>query len=185
MLSVHPSPTLSPSHTHTHTHTHTHKHTHTQTYTHTHSFCTPSLFSMLTKYLFLFHFETSKELVFKAFSLLQSVHFICSVVSECVQTHGLQHTRIPCPSPTPRACWNSCAPSWWCHPTILSSVVPFSSCIFPSIRVSFSESVLHIRWPKGSFSFNISPSNEYSGLISFRFDWFDLLAVQGTLKSLL
>ena len=63
-----------------------------------------------------------------------------------------------------------------CCPLLLPS-------IFPSIRVSSSESVPHIRWPKGSFSFNISPSNEYSGLISFRFDWFDLLAVQGTLKS--
>ena len=58
--------------------------------------------------------------------------------------------------------------------------------IFPSIRAFSSESVLHIRWPKySSFSFNISPSNEYSGLISFRMDWLDLLAVQGTLKSLL
>ena len=58
--------------------------------------------------------------------------------------------------------------------------------IFPSIRVFSNESALHIRWPKDwSFSFNISPSNEYSGLISFRMDWLDLLAVQGTLKSLL
>ena len=58
--------------------------------------------------------------------------------------------------------------------------------IFPSIRVFSNESVLHIRWPNyWSFSFNISPSNEYSGLISFRMDWLDLLAVQGTLKSLL
>ena len=57
--------------------------------------------------------------------------------------------------------------------------------IFPSIRVFFNKSVLHIRWPKyWSFSFSISPSNEYSGLISFRIDWFDLLAVQGTLKCL-
>ena len=65
---------------------------------------------------------------------------------------------------------------------------PLSSCpqIFPSIRVFSSESDLHIRWPKyWSFSFSISPSKEYSGLISFRIDWFDLLAVQGTLKSLL
>ena len=58
--------------------------------------------------------------------------------------------------------------------------------IFPSIRVFSNESALHIRWPKyWSFSFSISPSNEYSGLVSFRMDWFDLLAVQGTLKSLL
>ena len=67
-----------------------------------------------------------------------------------------------------------------CHPLLLLL------SIFPSIRVFFSESVLHIRWPKyWSFSFSISPSNEHSGLISFRMDWFDLLAVQGTLKSLL
>ena len=60
------------------------------------------------------------------------------------------------------------------------------SSIFPSIRVFCNESALHIRWPKyGSFSFNISPSNEYSGLISFRMDWLDLLAFQATLKSLL
>ena len=67
-----------------------------------------------------------------------------------------------------------------CHPLLL---LP---SIFPSIRVFFNESALHIRWPKyWSFSFSISPSNQYSGLISFRIDWFDLLAVQGTLKSLL
>ena len=67
-----------------------------------------------------------------------------------------------------------------CHPLLLLS------SIFPSIKVFSNESVLHIRWPKyWSFSFNISPSNEYLGLISFRIDWFDLLTVQGTLKSLL
>ena len=67
-----------------------------------------------------------------------------------------------------------------CHP------LPLLPSIFPSIRVFSNESVLHIRWPKyWSFSFSISPSNKYSGLISFRMDWLDLLAVQGTLKSLL
>ena len=79
-----------------------------------------------------------------------------------------------------------------CHPTISSSVIPFS-CLqhqglqpFPSIRVFSHESVICIRWPEyWSFNFSISPSNEYSGLISFRTDWLDLLAVQGTLKSLL
>ena len=100
-------------------------------------------------------------------------------MSDSLQPHGLQHTRLPCPSPTPRAYSNSCPLSRWCHPTILSAVIPFSSCIFPSIRVSSSESVLHIRWPNGSFSFNINPSNEYSGLVSFRFDWFDLLQSKG------
>ena len=68
----------------------------------------------------------------------------------------------------------------FCHPLL------FPPSIFPSIRVSSNESVLHMRWPKyWSFSFSISPSNEYSGLISFRMDWFNLLAVQETLKSLL
>ena len=76
----------------------------------------------------------------------------------------------------------------WCHPAISSSAVSFSSCpiIPPSIRVFTQESTLHMRWPKyWSFSFSISPPNEHTGLISFRMDWFDLLAVQGTLKSLL
>ena len=112
-----------------------------------------------------------------------------SAVSDSLRPHALQHTRLPCPSPTPRACSNSCPSSQWCHSTISSSV----SCpllllpsILPSIRVFSNESALCIRWPKyWSFGFNISPSNEYSGLISFRIDWFDLFAVQGTLKSLL
>ena len=69
---------------------------------------------------------------------------------------------------------------------ILCRPLLFPPSIFPSIRVFSNESVLHIRWPKyRTFSFNISPSNEHSGLISFRMDWLDLLAVQGTLKSLL
>ena len=108
-------------------------------------------------------------------------------MSNSLQPHGLQHTRHPCLSPTPGACSKSCPSSWWCHPTISSSVVSFSPLpsVFPSIRFFSNESVICIRWPKyWSFSFSISPSNEYSGLISFRTDWFDLLAVQGTLKSL-
>ena len=103
--------------------------------------------------------------------------------------HGLQHTRPPCPSPTPGVCSNSCPLSQWCHPTISSSIVPFSSHLqsFPTSRKVFSnESALHIRWPKfWSFSFSISPSNEHPGLISFGMDLLDHLAVQGTLKSLL
>ena len=110
-----------------------------------------------------------------------------SAMSDSLQPNGLQHARPPCPSPTPGACSNSCPTSRWCHPAISSSVAPFSSHIQsfpPSIRVFSNDSVLHIRWPKyWSFSFSISPSNEYSGLISFRIDWFDLLEVQGTLKS--
>ena len=109
-------------------------------------------------------------------------------MSDSLRPHGLQHARLPCPSPTPRACSNSCPSSWWCRPTISFSVIPFSSWLqsFPASGSFFNESVLRIRWPKcWSFSFSISPSNEYSGLISFRMDLFDLLAIQGTLKSLL
>ena len=114
--------------------------------------------------------------------------FSHSLVSDSFWPHGLQHARLPCPSPTPGAYSNSCPSSWWYHPTISSSVIPFSSClqISPSIRVFSSESVLHIMWPKyWSFSVSIHLSNEYSGLISFRIDWLDLLAVQGTPKRVL
>ena len=103
--------------------------------------------------------------------------FSCSVMSDSLWLHGLQHTRSPCPSPTPRVHSSSCPLHRWCNPTILSSVVPFSSCL-QSIRVFSNESVLCFRWPKyWSFSFSIIPSNEYSGLISLRIDWLDLLAV--------
>ena len=99
-------------------------------------------------------------------------------MSDSLQPHGLQHTRFPCPSPAPGACSNSCPLSGWCHLIISSSVVPFSS--YPQ---SFPASGT---FPMSQFfSFSISPSNEYSGLISFRMDWLDLLTVQGTLKSLL
>ena len=117
--------------------------------------------------------------------LYLSVQINCSVMFDSLQPHGLQRARLSCPSPPAEACSNSCSSSWWCHPTISSSFILFSS-IFPSIRVFSNESVLGIRWPKyWNFSFSISPSSEYSGLISFRMDWLDLLAVQGTLKSLL
>ena len=115
-----------------------------------------------------------------------SVEF-SSVVSSSLPPHGLQHARPPCPSLAPRVYSNSCPLSQWCHPTI-SSCQPLllPPSVFSSIRGFSNESALHIRWPKyWSFTFSISPSNEYSGLISFRMDWLDLLAVQGTLKSLL
>ena len=109
-------------------------------------------------------------------------------MSDSLRPHELQHARPPCPAPTPEDYPNSCWLSHWCHPTI-SSCFPLLllPSILPSIRVFSNKSVLGIRWPKyWSFSFNISPSNEHSGLISFRMDWLlDLLAVQGTLKSLL
>ena len=88
------------------------------------------------------------------------------VLSSSLRPHGLHHARLPCPSPSPGACSNSCPLSQWCHLTISSSVIPFS----PSLRVFSNKSVLRIRWPKyWSFSFSISPSNEYSGLM-FRMD---------------
>ena len=114
--------------------------------------------------------------------------FSLLVISDSLQPHGLQHSRLPCCSPSPGACSNLCPLSRWCHPTISSSVVPISSCpqSFWASGSFSSESGLHIRWPKDwSFNFSIGPSNEYSGLNSFRIDWFDLLAVQGTLQSLL
>ena len=111
---------------------------------------------------------------------LTSVQFSHSVVSDSLRPHEPQHARLPCPSPTLRAWLVSCPSSQWCHPTISSSVVPFSSCFLPSLRAFPNESVLCIRWAKyWSFSFSISPSNEYSRLISFRIDWFDFLSVQG------
>ena len=108
-------------------------------------------------------------------------------MSNSLWPHELLHARPPCPSPTPGVYSNSCPSSQWYHPAISSSVVPFFP--FPqsfSASGSFNESALRIRWPKyWGFSFNISPCNEHPGLISFRMDWLDLLAVQGTLKSLL
>ena len=114
---------------------------------------------------------------------ISSVH---SVVSNSLWPHGLQHTRLPCPSPTPGVYSNSCPIESVMPSNHLILCRPFllSPSIFPSIRVFFNESALRIRWPK-DWSLSISPSNEYSGLISFSIDCLDLLAVQGTLKSLL
>ena len=122
----------------------------------------------------------------RVFVVRYSVQFSHSVVSDSLRPHGLQHAWLPYPSLTPGAYSNSCPPSWWCHPAISSSVVPSPAPIPPSIRVFSNESVFHIKLPKyWNFSFSISPSNEHPGLISFRMDWLDLLAVRGTLKSLL
>ena len=108
-------------------------------------------------------------------------------MSDTLQPHGPQHATLPCPSPS-LSLLKFMTLEWMmpfnhlilCHPLFL---LP---SIFPSIRVFSNESTLHMRWPKyQSFSFSISPSNEYSGLISFRMDWLDLLAVQAIVKSLL
>ena len=110
-----------------------------------------------------------------------------SVVSNSLRPHESQHARPPCPSPTPGVHSDSCPSSWWCYPAI-SSCHPLVLLppIPPSIRVFSNESTLRMRRPKyWSFSFSIIPSKENPGLISFRMDWLDLLAVQGTLKSLL
>ena len=114
--------------------------------------------------------------------------FSCSIVSDSLQPHGLQHTRLPCKSITNS--WSLLKfmfiklvmPSnhlILCHPLLL---LP---SIFPSIRLFSNESVLRMRWPNyWSFIFSISPSNDYSGLVFFRMDWLDLLAVQRAFKSL-
>ena len=124
----------------------------------------------------------------KTLDCASSVQFSCSVVSDSLQPHESQHTRPPCPSPTPGVHSDS---------TSIESVMPSSHLILcrpllllppipPSIRVFSNESTLRMRWPKyWSFSFSIIPSKEIPGLISFRMDWLDLLADQGTLKSLL
>ena len=107
---------------------------------------------------------------------------------DSLRPHESQHTRPPCPSPTPGVYPNSCPlrsvmPSSHlilCRPLLLLPPIP------PSIKVFSNESTLCMRWPKyWNFSFSISPFNEHQGLISFRMDWLDLLTIQGTLKSLL
>ena len=113
--------------------------------------------------------------------------FSCSALYDSLPPHRLQHIKPPCSSPSPRACSNSSFESVMppnhlilCCPLLL---LPW---IFPSVKVFSNESAVCIRWPKyWNFSFSISPSNEYSELVSFTIDWCDLLAIQGTLKSLL
>ena len=125
------------------------------------------------------------------FNYTQNVHCCFSVVESCLTLwNPMDWSKPGFPVlHSPRVCSNSCPLSQWCHLTghlILYAPLLLPPSIFPSIRVFSNESFLPIRRPNyWSFSFKISPSNEYSGLISFRIDWFDILAVQGTLKSLL
>ena len=115
--------------------------------------------------------------------------FSRSVVSDSLGPHGLQHTRLPCPSPSPKFEFAQTHVHW--VGDAIQPSRPLSSPSPPAFNLSqhqglFQGSALCIRWPKyWSFSFNIGPSSEYSGLISFRIDWFDHLTVQGILKSLL
>ena len=113
--------------------------------------------------------------------------FSCSVVFNSLWPQGLQHTRLLCALPSPRVCSNSCPMSQWYHPSISSSDIPFSCLQSSSASGSFPMShIFWARWPKcWSFSFNISLSSEYPGLLYFRIDWFDPFAIEGTLKSLL
>ena len=113
---------------------------------------------------------------------LQEKHnFSCSVLSNYLQSHGLQNARLSCPLLPPGTCSNSCLLTvMWYNHLILFHLLLFPPSIFPSIRVLSKESLLHNRWPKYcSISLKNIPSNEQSGLVSFRIDWFDL-AVQGT-----
>ena len=114
--------------------------------------------------------------------------FSLSVVSKSLRPHGLQPARPPCPSPSPWVCSNSHPQlNQWCHLTISSCrLLLLLPSISPSLRIFSNMSALRNRWPNyWSFNFSMSPSNEHSGLISFRIDWFDLLTGQGPLKSLL
>ena len=108
-------------------------------------------------------------------------------MSDYLWPHELHHTRLPCPSLSSRVCSNSCPLNQWHHTNISSSVALTSSCLqsFPASQSFPMSQLCHMGWPKyWSFSFSNSPFSKYSGLISFRIDWFDLLPVQGTLKSL-
>ena len=121
------------------------------------------------------------ESVFKTYYL--GVQFSLSVLSDSLWTRGLQHARLPCPLPTPGACSDLCPSSRWCHPTISSSVVPFSSCLqsFP-VSGSFQMSQLFASGGQAKlleFQLQHQSFQWYTGLISLRIDWLDLLAVQG------
>ena len=122
---------------------------------------------------------------FRYSSVYMSIGYCCWVAQLCptLQPHGLQYSRFPCPSQLPRAHSNSCPSNQWCHPTILFSVVPFSSCLqsFPASGSFLVSQLFASGGQSMSFSLSISPLR----LISFRIEWFHLFAIQGTLKSLL
>ena len=145
------------------------------------------LLNMLTRLVITFLLR-SRHLLISWLQSFSSVQFSHSVVSDSLRPHESQHARPPCPSPTPGVYSNSCPLSWWCHPAISSSVIPFSCPQSLPASESFQMSQ-HFAWGGksigGSAIASASPSKENPGLNSFRMDWLDLLAVQGTLKSLL
>ena len=154
----------------------------------------PYLFNLYAKYIMqkarLDESQAGIKIVKEKYQpqICRSVQFSHSVTSISWWPHGLQHARPPYPSPTPGVYSNSCPLSQWCpsNHLILCRPLLLPPSVFLTIRVFSNESVLCIRWQKyWSFNFNISPSNEHSGLVSFRMEWLDLLAVEGTLKSLL
>ena len=130
--------------------------------------------------------EKARSIRFFSNPWLRSVQFSISVMSDSLQLHGLQNARSPCSSPTPRIYSDSCPLSKWCHPTISSSSPT-------PLAFNLSKHHRHFKWVSSShqvakvleFQLHTCPSNEYSGLISFKMDWLDLFAVQGTLKNLL
>ena len=135
-----------------------------------------------------FYYLLSRE----NFLTLQKHQLVVAVVQSSklcptLWPHGLQHARPPCPSASPRVCPSLCLLHWWCRPAISSSdTLLLLPSIFPSNREFSNESPVHIRWQKyWSFSFSISPSSEYSGLISLKIDWFDFLAIRGICRNLL
>ena len=133
----------------------------------------PSLTSLRLHFL---TWKTRKLILVTVLTGFSSVQFSHSVMSDSLRPHGLQHVRLPCPLPSPRACSNSEPLNWWWHPTILSSfillILLLLHSIFPSIRIFFNELALCIRRPKYC-CFSFRPFNEYLGLISFRTDRFD------------
>ena len=152
------------------------------------------LLGYLVTYTLISYSKTSFHIYPKNKSLEHHIAllFSCWVMFDSLWHHGLQHARLPCPSPSPRTCSNSCPLNWWCHPTISSSVVPFSSCLQSFLALgSFSMSWLFAADGQSigaSASASVSPMNIQGMNIQeyfFRIDWFDLLEVQASLKSLL
>ena len=139
-------------------------------------------------------YPNSKDMLFLKIKILRtevvkcSVQLSYSVVFYSLWPHGLKHTiKLPCPSPISGACSNSCPSNWWCHPIISASVIPFSFYLqsFPKSGAFLINQLFTSGGQNsGASASSISPSSEYSGLISFRMDWFDRLVVQVTLKRL-